>query len=65
MIKNHPILQKFEKEFIAKRPVDLEKNLNIMDAMYDEAAAFGIFPLKDPVQGLDIDLKIARVINCV
>ncbi|HBF42976.1 MAG TPA: hypothetical protein DDW42_04980 [Desulfobacteraceae bacterium] len=65
MIKNHPILQEFEKELIAKQRVDMEKNLKLMDAMYDEAAALGIFPLKDPLQGLDVDIKIARVINRV
>jgi len=65
MILNRAELEKFEKERIRTEKVDLHKNLAILDALYDEAVALGVFPLKDPLEGLDVVLKIARVVNHV
>lgn len=36
-----------------------------MDAMYKEARALGVIPMKDPLDGWDIDAKIAMVVNYV
>ena len=65
MITNRRELEKFEKELIKNDKADLHKNLAILDALYEEAVALGVFPPKDPLEGLDVDLKIARVINSV
>jgi len=65
MIKNSKIVQKFEEELIKKEKVNLTKNFQIMDAMYKEARALGVIPMKDPLDGWDIDAKIAMVVNYV
>ena len=65
MINDVTILQEFEKELIKESKPDVMKNFRIVNAMYDEAVALGIFPLKDPLDGLEIDIKIARVVNSV
>jgi len=48
MIKNSKIVQRFEEELIKKEKVNLTKNFQIVDAMYKEAVALGVIPLKDP-----------------
>jgi len=65
VIKNSKIVQKFEEELIKKEKVNLVKNFQIMDAMYKEARALGAIPMKDPLNGWDIDAKIAMVVNYV
>jgi hypothetical protein len=65
MIINRAELEKFEKERIRAEKVDLRKNIAILNALYDEAVALGVFPVKDPLEGLDVVLKIARVVNHV
>ncbi len=65
VIKNSKIVQKFEEELIKKEKVNLVKNFQIMDAMYKEAKALGVIPVKDPLSGWDIDAKIATVVNYV
>ena len=65
MIKNYKIVQKFEEELIKKEKVNIIKNFQIMDAMYKEARALGVIPLKDPLNGWGIDAKIALVVNHV
>jgi len=65
VIRNSKIVQKFEEELIKKEKVNLIKNFQIMDAMYKEARALGVIPLKDPLNGWGIDAKIAMVVNYV
>ena len=36
-----------------------------MEALYQEAVALGVFPLKDPLDGLEVDIRIAKVVNHV
>jgi len=57
--------QAFEKELLRKEGVDVRKNFRIVDALYNEAVALGIFPLRDPLEGLEVAIRIARVINSV
>lgn len=63
MIKGEFI--KFEDELLKNEKVDLMKNIKIIDALYEEAVALGIFPLKNLLDGLDVDMKIVKVINNV
>lgn len=65
MIKNREKLEAFEKQFIAGEPIDIQKNFRIYNAMYQEAVRLGIFPLKDPLEGIEIDIKVARIANSV
>jgi len=65
MIKNRKELEKFENQIIRKEKLSIKKKFLLMDAMYKEAVALGSFPLKDALSGLDIDIKIAKVINSV
>ncbi len=58
-------LQKFELHFLKKEGADFVRNLRIAEALYREAVTLGTMPLKDPLEGIEVDLRIARVINRV
>ena len=58
-------LQKFELDFIKKEKVDIVRNFLMVEALYKEAVTLGIIPLKNPLDGIEVDLKIAKVINSV
>jgi hypothetical protein len=64
MIRNSEF-QKFEIEFVRRAKVDIMRNFHIVDALYNEAVALGIIPLKNPLDGIEVDLKIAKVVNSV
>ncbi len=55
----------FEEELIRREKPDLKRNLKIVEALYQEAVSLGVFPLKDPLEGLEVDIRIAKVINSV
>jgi transcriptional regulator with XRE-family HTH domain len=58
-------LQKFELDFIKKEKVDIVRNFHMVEALYKEAVSLGIIPLKNPLDGIEVDLKIAKVVNSV
>lgn len=65
MIKNYKKYIKFEDSLIANEKADFKKNQKIFEWMYNEAVELKIIPLKDPLEGIDVDIKIAKVINSV
>jgi hypothetical protein len=65
MIKRTATLEAFERKMLVSEKIDIDERLRLMDSLYREAVAFGAFPLKDPLEGLDVDIKYARVINSV
>ncbi len=58
-------LLKFELDFLRKEKVDIVRNFHIVEALYKEAVTLGIIPLKNPLDGIEVDLKIAKVVNSV
>jgi hypothetical protein len=65
MIKNTSRLKEFEDNTIRRNRPDVRHNLRLIDSLYKEARALSVFPLRDPLSGLEIDIKIAKVINSV
>ncbi len=64
MVKNSKLLQQFERSLKKEKP-DYQKNMEIFEGMYKEAVYLNAIPLKDPLDGLEVDIKIARVSNSV
>ena len=61
----HDEFQKFEIEILRNEKLDIKKKFKIVEALYKEAVALGVFPLKDSLEGLEVDIRIAKVINSV
>ncbi len=49
----------------AQKQAEFEKKFAILDGLYREAVLLGVFPLKDPLEGLEVDIKLARALNSV
>lgn len=65
MIKNHNKYKEFKDTWIANEKVDFEKNQKIYEWMYNEAVELKVIPLKNPLEGIDTDIRIAKVVNSV
>lgn len=57
------MLDAFEKEQIRKEPPDYFRNLQIVEAMLEEAKLLGVWPPKDPLEGIQAALRIAKVVH--
>ncbi len=63
MLKRTSLLEAFEREQVQQSEPDFFKNLRIFEALYQEAKQLGVFPLKDPLEGIDVDIRLAQVLN--
>ncbi len=65
MVRNCPTLERFELEQIRSTRPDFKRNLAIVEALYQEALNLGVLPRKDPLEGIEIIIRVARVVNSV
>ena len=65
MIKNSELLEKFERKVLQKEKLDYRPALRIFESMWREGMALGVLPLKDPLEGIEVDIRIARMLNHV
>jgi hypothetical protein len=64
MIKNPEILKKFEEDFIRnKGGLSYNQSIQIFTDMWSEGVRLGILPPKDTLEGIDVDIKVAKVLN--
>ncbi len=63
MLKNPELVKNFENSLLRRTHPDYFRNLQIFEALYQEARSLGVFPLKDPLEGIEIDIRLAKVIN--
>jgi len=55
----------FEAELRAGSEVNIEENLRIFEILLEFAKEMGHLPPEDPLEGLDVDIKYARIINAI
>jgi len=65
MITNPEIVAQFERELIRSTKPNYEQNIKIVEALLREAISMGAFPPKDPLDGIEVEIRIARVLNSV
>jgi len=65
VVINSEKLRSFEDERIRSEKVDVEQNLRILDALYEEALMLGALPLKDPLEGIEVKIRVAKAVNNV
>jgi len=58
-------LQKLERDFLRKEKGDIARNFRMVEALYREGVTLGAIPSKEPLDGIEVDLKIAKVVNSV
>jgi len=63
MIRNNLRLSKFYRKVIEEENIPYKKALSIYEALHKEAVSLGIINSKNILDGLEIDLRIARAIN--
>ena len=63
MIKNPALVEAFERSQSRMQAPDFFHNLKIVEALYREACLLGTLPLKDPLEGIAVDVHLAKVIN--
>lgn len=63
MIRDNKILKEFEDDLARKERLSYERALGIFEALWQEAVDLGVLPLKDPMEGIEVKIKLARILN--
>ena len=63
MIKNKLKLKKFYEKLIEEENISHKQALAIYEAMHAEAVSLGIINSENILDGLEVELRIARAIN--
>jgi hypothetical protein len=61
--ENQEIIEKMEEEFLVRESLDFEKSMKIFEGLWKEGMERGVLPPKDPMEGIEVDIKMARVVN--
>ena len=66
MIRDAHALRCFEDDFMKKEPrPSFREALQLFESMWKEGITLGILPLSNPLEGIEVDIEIARVLNCL
>jgi hypothetical protein len=64
MIKNPDLLKKFEDEFVrSEGRLNYSQSVKLFTDMWNEGKRLGVLPPKNPLEGIEVDIKIAKVLN--
>ena len=63
MVKNKDKLKKFYQKLIEQENISHKEALSIYEALHKEAVSLGAINSENILEGLEIDLKIAKAIN--
>jgi hypothetical protein len=64
MVKNPELLQKFQNTlYESEGPFPFIRSLKIFTSMWNQGLKLGVLPSKEPMEGIETDIKIARVLN--
>jgi hypothetical protein len=64
MIKHPEVLQEFEDDFIRhKGKLSFDSAIKLVTDMWNEAFHLGFFPPEDPMEGIELDIRIAKALN--
>ncbi len=61
--RDNKLLKELERKLIKEEKLSLEEALKIFEAMWQEAVTLGVLPPKDPLEGIEVDIRIAKIVN--
>ena len=63
MIKDRAAWEAWELERLRKTPVDYRENFRLFEALMEEARELGVYPPKNPLEDIEVKIKLARLLN--
>jgi len=63
MIRDTVLWEQFEAEWQRSQKPNLEANLRVFEVLLEHARALGVWPPQDPLEGIEHDVHLARVVN--
>ncbi|MDI6756112.1 MAG: hypothetical protein QME78_17205 [Thermodesulfobacteriota bacterium] len=66
MIRDVHTLRRWEDDLLKKGPQpSFKEALKLFESMWKEGITLGVFPLSNTLDGIEVDIELARVLNCL
>jgi hypothetical protein len=62
LLARNALMPVFEARMASAEPPDLLRALVAMDALVEEARALGAWPPGNPLEGIEVDVRVARAL---
>lgn len=63
MINDTGALKRFEDSLIREGKLSYPQALRLFEAMWQEGVALGVLPPNDLLEGIEVDMRISRIVN--
>jgi hypothetical protein len=63
MIKNKKKLAEFEKRLMEAEDLTYDQKFKLFDELFKEAVSLGVFNDENIMEGIEVDIRIARALN--
>lgn len=63
MIRDKAAWEAWERNYRRSKSADFFHNMRVFEGLYEEACALGLFPLKEPLDGLETKIRLAKTVN--
>lgn len=63
VIKDIGFYRRFEDSQLEKDKSNFKKKMRIYEELWKEGKEMGVFPLTDPLEGIEEDIKLAELLN--
>ena len=64
MIKNAKLLKDFEDRVVRDEGrLDFERAMRLFSGMWDEGLVLHVLPPGEPLEGIEVDIRIAKALN--
>ena len=64
MIKNPELFREFEDRLTRDEgKLSFEQSIKLFTSLWNEGVKLGVLPPREPLEGIDVDIKIAKVLN--
>ena len=57
------MVREFEDEQVRRSPADFHANLKVFEALWEHETRLGVLPPQDPLEGLEVDVRLAEALN--
>ncbi len=65
MVRDGQLLSEFNKAYLKTEKSDYFESLKLFEEMWKKGLQLGVLPLKDPLEGIEVDIRIAKILNHV
>lgn len=63
MLRSTPEWEQFERDYIRNEPKGWHANIRTFEMLVDLAVHMGALPLKNPLEGIEDDIRLAKALN--